>query len=183
MNIQRVIFLAAAAAAALLAGCGRTPPASERNGGQQTTRASQRLVPAETDPTLVTEGGRNVLRDAAVQPAAFQTLVPVPKKEQQLATDALSRIGPPAVPLLVEALGSTDGQVRRQVCEVLMRMGPDAKEAVPDLVRLLEDDDEELRKMAAKALGRIGPDAGEAVPALMRTMLQGEPLPPPSSDR
>jgi HEAT repeat protein len=101
--------------------------------------------------------------------------------EQSLAAEALSRIGPPAVPMLVEALNSRDGQIRRQACAVLMRMGPDAKEAVPHLVSLLEDEDQELRKMASKALGRIGPDAAPAVPALMRTMLEGESAPPTDS--
>ncbi len=146
----------------------------------------ERPQPPVDDSQLVThESGAGesrritaTLRDEAVRPASMEDVVPAPKTEQQLAADALTRIGPPAVPMLVKALASDDLPARRQACEVLMRMGPDAKEAVPALVHLLEEDDEELRRMAAVALGRIGPDAGQAVPNLMRRMLQGESAAP-----
>ena len=127
-------------------------------------------------------GTVTVLRGAYREPMAVMTQLLATLRAQQLAADALTRIGPPAVPMLVEALRGTDGEVRRQACEVLMRMGPDARGAVPELVRLLDDQDEELRRMAATALGRIGPDAGEAVPALMRQLLEGETLPPPGGE-
>ena len=154
-------------------GCGRTPPSPTR----QTASASDPAAAAS--PPAVAGNSPRIVRDDRVAPAAFVVPVKPPPSEQLLAAEALARIGPPAVPRLVEALRSPDGQVRRQACAVLLRMGPDAKEAVPDLVRLLEDDDEDLRKMAAKALGRIGPDAAPAVPALMRTLL--EEAPPPES--
>jgi hypothetical protein len=98
--------------------------------------------------------------------------------EQHAAADALGRIGPPAVPDLIQALRNRDPVVRKQAAEVLARMGSDAKPAVPDLVHLLDDEDESIRKEAARTLGRIGPDAAAAVPALMRTLLQPDPLPP-----
>jgi hypothetical protein len=100
--------------------------------------------------------------------------------EQQAAADALGRIGPPAVPQLVEALHSPDAEVRLQAAQVLARMGSDARDSVPHLVDLLDDPDERIRKTAARTLGRIGPDAGAAVPALMRTLLQPAPTPPPT---
>ena len=100
--------------------------------------------------------------------------------EQQAAAEALSRIGPPAVPMLVQALQHSDPEVRLQAVRVLIRMGPDAKEAVPALVPLLDDPDERIRKAAARSLGRIGPEAGDAVPALMRSLLQAEPVAPPA---
>lgn len=98
--------------------------------------------------------------------------------EQHAAADALGRIGPPAVPDLIQALRNRDPAVRKQAAEVLARMGSDAQPAVPDLIRLLDDEDESIRKEAARTLGRIGPAAAAAVPALMRTLLQPDPLPP-----
>jgi len=98
--------------------------------------------------------------------------------EQDAAADALGRIGKPAVPALVQALRSTDADVRLQAVQVLARMGSDAHEAVPDLVALLDDPDERIRKATARTLGRIGPEASPAVPALMRSLLQAEPTPP-----
>lgn len=154
-------------ALALLAaiGCSRTPahPVAADN------EPSQRLAIRDAKP-LRPEGETEAIRDDAVRTASLVVVEPVPKSEQELAAEALGRIGPPAVPMLREALRSTDDEVRRQALIVLLKMGPDAREAVPDLVALLEDGDEDIRRMAAKALGQIGPDAAEAVPALMRQM-------------
>jgi|GEM_PF-2911901 len=119
------------------------------------------------------------------QPPAIdrpQPLSEVP--DQELAAEALARIGPPAVPSLVQALQHRDPQVRREATRVLMRMGPDAKAAAPELTQLLDDEDELVRKYAAKALGNIGPDAAVAVPALMLDLLQPAPeVPRRSFDR
>lgn len=98
--------------------------------------------------------------------------------EEQAATDALGRIGPPAIPALIQALRSQDPLVRRKSAEVLARMGSDAKDAVPDLIRLLDDPDPLIRKTAARTLGRIGPDSAPAIPALMRTLMQPQPQAP-----
>ena len=92
--------------------------------------------------------------------------------EQEAAADALGRIGPAAVPSLIETLRDPDPKVRLKAIEVLARMGADAKDAVPELIRLLEDPDEEVRKAAIRTLGRIGPAAKDAVPALMQTLMQ-----------
>ena len=119
-----------------------------------------------------------LLEDDQVMPATL--LVPTfeQRSEQQVAAEALSQIGPPAVHELREALQNRDPRVRREAAGVLARMGPEAKDAVPDLTRLLDDEDEATRKMAARALGRIGPDAAAAVPALMRTLLEEPPAAP-----
>ena len=98
--------------------------------------------------------------------------------EQDAAADALGRIGPSAVPALIEGLRSADSDVRLKACEVLARMGSGAKDAVPDLMPLLDDPDERIRKAAARTLGRIGPEAAPAIPALMRSLLEAEPMPP-----
>ncbi len=83
--------------------------------------------------------------------------------------DALARIGQPAVPELVKALGHTEPVVRRQAVEVIGRIGPDANDAVSALVYTLDaDENEEVRKAAVRALGQIGPNAEAAVEPLMR---------------
>jgi len=92
--------------------------------------------------------------------------------DQEAAADALGRIGPAAVPSLVEALHSPDALVRLKAIEVLGRMGSDAHDAVPELIKLLDDSDSSVRKAAARTLGLIGPAANAAVPALMRKLLQ-----------
>ena len=120
-----------------------------------------------------------VLRDDQVKPVTL--LVPTfeERSEQQVAAEALSQIGPPAVEELRRALNSNIPRIRREAAGVLVRMGPEGKDAVPDLIRLLDDEDEATRKTAAKALGRIGPEAAAAVPALMRTLLENQQAPSP----
>lgn len=100
--------------------------------------------------------------------------------EQQTAAEALGRIGTPAVTMLVQALQHSDPEVRLETVRVLIRMGPEAKDAVPALVPLLDDPDERIRKAATRALGRIGPDAAQAVEPLMRALLHSEPVAPPA---
>lgn len=119
-----------------------------------------------------------LLRDDQVTPATLTVTTFEERSEQQVAAEALSQIGPQAIPELRRALQSRDANVRRETAGVLARMGPEAKEAVPDLIRLLDDEDEATRKMASRALGRIGPDAAPAVPALMRTLLEAPPAAP-----
>jgi HEAT repeat protein len=74
-------------------------------------------------------------------------------------------------------LHSRDPRIRREAVGVLVRMGPDGKDAVPDLIALLNDDDEETRKLAARALGRIGPEAAAAIPALKKMLLEPPTVP------
>lgn len=176
MHASWPLYVAAAGIAILLGGCGRTPPQRvETSKGGQAKEPEVSPDPQPERPAPLPDNDLLVsIQNGQVRRAAFVEPVPIPKSERQLAADALARIGPPAVPMLVQSLKSSDLEVRRQACKVLMRMGPDAKEAVPELTNLLDDEDEELRRMAAIALGRIGPDAGDAVPALMRTLLEGE---------
>lgn len=100
--------------------------------------------------------------------------------EQEVAADAIARIGAAAVPELRRSLRSPDPQVRLKAIDVLARVGSDAEPAVPDLVQLLDDEDPRVRRAAARTLGRIGPAAAEAVPALMRSLLQPKPVAPES---
>jgi len=83
------------------------------------------------------------------------------------ARDALVRIGPKAVPALVEALGHESREARGLVAEALGALGADAAPAVPALAKLLADDSRTVRMRAADALERIGPKAEAAVPALV----------------
>lgn len=93
--------------------------------------------------------------------------------QQDVASDALGRIGTPAVPALSEALADPDASVRIEACRALAYMGPKAKDAVPPLTQTLGDPEESVRLEAARALGQIGESAQLAVPELMQ-MLRGK---------
>jgi hypothetical protein len=68
-------------------------------------------------------------------------------------SNALGRIGQPAVPFLVDALNTEDTELRRLVVVTLGRLGPKAKVAVPFLVDLQEN--EAIALEVAEALARI----------------------------
>ncbi|MCI0361565.1 MAG: HEAT repeat domain-containing protein [Planctomycetaceae bacterium] len=126
-------------------------------------------------PQFISASGQNPPRpiyDYNVAPAQY-SLKPLEQWTQQEATaDALGRIGPPAIPQLIDLLKSPEADVRLIAAQVLARMGSDAKEAVPALIPLLKDPDERVRKAATRTLGRIGPDAAAAVPELMQALVE-----------
>jgi len=86
------------------------------------------------------------------------------------ATDALGRIGEPAVPALTTQLGDKDPDIRKNAAWALRGMGPKAKAAVPALCEMSKDGNVELRRFAVGALATIGPAASGAVPALIERL-------------
>jgi HEAT repeat protein len=149
----------------LVAGCG---------GLTGPTKQVETPAPAPGPQFISTSGGAppRPIYDYNVAPAQY-SLKPLEQwTEQEAAADALGRIGPSAIPQLIELLKSPEPDVRLIAAQVLARMGSDAKDAVPHLIPLLKDRDERIRKAAARTLGRIGPDAAAAVPELMQALLE-----------
>ena len=90
------------------------------------------------------------------------------------AVFALSAIGRPAVPHMVELLDENDWWLRAAAADVLGDLGTTASDTVPYLTRTLDDEAEWVRRNAVEALGNIGPDAAEAVPTLSRRLQDSE---------
>lgn len=78
------------------------------------------------------------------------------------AAEALVKIGPDAIPPLIEALA--DKKVRGTAAKVLGEFRGMSKDAVPALMKLI--DVEEERHAAFEALAKIGPEAKEAMTLL-----------------
>ncbi|MDP6252262.1 MAG: HEAT repeat domain-containing protein, partial [Verrucomicrobiota bacterium] len=76
---------------------------------------------------------------------------------------ALTRIGPVAVPQLIDALDDESQSIRSGAVRVLGNLGPDAHEAVPRLSALLADKESYIGETAGAALGKIGPTAHSQV--------------------
>ena len=86
----------------------------------------------------------------------------------EAAIGLLNRIGPPAVPDLVNALSNEADTVDKvNVINILARIGPKATSAVPGLTRVLGSQFPPVRVAAAEALAKIGPDAETTLPALV----------------
>ena len=88
------------------------------------------------------------------------------------ALDALSGLGPAAVPRLIEALKHTG--VRIEVATMLGRMGATAAPATETLAALILDKDPSDDKYVLLALAKIGPGAKAAVPALVEVLKKGD---------
>lgn len=89
------------------------------------------------------------------------------------ASEALGRLGPPAVPALVQALHNPDARVVIFAAEALEKMGPAAAPAIPVLVELTVSPDCRVHHDVAKALAAT--KSPEAVPLLRQALLRTGP--------
>ncbi len=83
------------------------------------------------------------------------------------AIEAMGKMGPVAVPALVELVKGRDEYRRGFAVEALGQIGAGAKTAVPALVELLKSENKRLRWTVDEALTRIGP---AAIPALRESL-------------
>ncbi len=91
----------------------------------------------------------------------------------QRGSDALTRLGAAAVPLLVELLPDSSRKGER-AARVLGDLGATARPAVPALLRMLKHHDPAMRFEVAKALVQIGgPEAKQALPVLRELLAVG----------
>jgi len=90
------------------------------------------------------------------------------------AIDAISEVGKPAVPALIQAVDNP--RMRFWAVLVLNNLGPDAAEAIPSLLRALEEDPKpELRMEILLTLGNIGSAAQSAGPQIEKYLR--DPMP------
>jgi len=82
------------------------------------------------------------------------------------AVTALARVGKETLPELAKAVRKASPQVRGHYLDVLVEVGLDAGVVLPPLLGGLKDDDVEVRQRAAFNLGRLGPKAVAAVKPL-----------------
>ncbi len=86
------------------------------------------------------------------------------------ASEALSRIGRPAVGGLVAALGSGDARVRGGAAAALGGICPPPKESLPALLPLLRDGSVEVRLKALDTIGKMRGEATVALGAVLEVM-------------
>src|SRR4029450_7672007 len=93
----------------------------------------------------------------------------------QQTFDIIRRIGPPAMPLLVELLRHEDVAFRRFAADASIDLTPDTASIQPALRRALRDEDAMVAGEAARALGALGPRAVPSVGALVKTLSHEDP--------
>jgi outer membrane protein assembly factor BamB/HEAT repeat protein len=89
--------------------------------------------------------------------------------------EILQRIGPPAIPLLVDLLRHEGDSVRRSAVDELIDLVPHTESIQPALRRALRDEDAKVAGDAARALGALGIRASPSVAALVNTLSHEDP--------
>ena len=96
-------------------------------------------------------------------------------KVRATAEATLRRIGPPAIPVLVDLLRDGRVSVRRTAVDALIDLAPHTESIQPALRRALSDADPMVAGDAARALGALGPRASPSVAALVKTLWREDP--------
>jgi outer membrane protein assembly factor BamB len=89
--------------------------------------------------------------------------------------EIIRRIGPPAIPLLVELLRHRQVEIRRLAADALIDLAPDTASIQPALRRSLRDEDSMVVADAARALGALRSRASPSVRALVNALSHEEP--------
>jgi outer membrane protein assembly factor BamB/HEAT repeat protein len=87
----------------------------------------------------------------------------------------IQRIGPPAIPLLVDLLRHEWVSIRRGAISELIDLAPHTETIQPALRRALRDEDLMVAGDAARALGALGTRASPSVGALVTTLSHEDP--------
>ena len=89
--------------------------------------------------------------------------------------EIIQRIGPPAIPLLVDLLRHESEAVRRSAVDELIDLAPHTETIQPALRRALRDEDPVVAGDAARALGALGKRASPSAGALVTTLSHEDP--------
>src|SRR5262249_31079603 len=119
--------------------------------------------------TALVKGGRRSL------PLLRRFLTSDNEDLHQQTFEIIRRIGPPAIPLLVELLRHEQVSFRRFAADALIDLPPDTKSIQPALRRALRDEDSMVAADAARALGALGKTAIPSVRALVKSLSHEEP--------
>jgi outer membrane protein assembly factor BamB/HEAT repeat protein len=89
--------------------------------------------------------------------------------------EIIRRIGPPAIPLLVQLLRHQKVSMRRTAADAFIDLAPDTQGIQPALRMALRDEDWQVAGDAARALGALGARANPSVAALVKALTHEEP--------
>jgi HEAT repeat protein/outer membrane protein assembly factor BamB len=125
-------------------------------------------VRTSAETALVKRGRRSL-------PLLRQFLTSDNQDLHQQTFEIIRRIGPPAIPLLVELLRHKQVSFREFAADALIDLPPDTKSIQPALRRALRDEDSMVAADAARALGALGRRASPSVRALVKALSHEEP--------
>jgi outer membrane protein assembly factor BamB/HEAT repeat protein len=130
--------------------------------------ANDQKVRATAEAALVQGGQRSL-------PLLRRFLDPGHEDLHVVTFEIIRRIGPPAIPLLVDLLRHEWESIRRSAVDVLIDLTPHTEWIQPALRRALRDEDSVVAGDAARALGALGHRASPSVAALVNTLSHEDP--------
>ena len=130
--------------------------------------ASDPKVRAAAEAALVKRAARSL-------PLLKRFLDPRHEDLHEVTLEIIRRIGPPAIPLLVDMLRHDWVSIRRDAADALIDFAPHTQWIQPALRRALRDDDSMVAGDAARALGALGKRASPSVDALVNTLSHEDP--------
>jgi HEAT repeat protein len=135
------------------------------NRGPEAAEAIPALLDALDGHNMRYESERALLR---IGPAAIPILLEegIIGGGPSFFTPSFIAMGPAALPPLITALTAKEQYTREQAASILAKFGPEAVLAVPALVQALGDQDCSVRLYSTVALACLGPRALSAAPAL-----------------
>jgi len=130
--------------------------------------SSDAKIRASAQATLVHGGGRSL--------PLLRRLLNTDNEDLQFETfEMIRRIGPPAIPLLVELLRHKQVDFRRFAADAFIDLAPDTQSIQPALRQALRDRDSMVAADAARALGALHKRATPSVGALVKALSHDEP--------
>ena len=108
-------------------------------------------------------------------PLLRRFLDPVHDDLHVVTFEIIQRIGPPAMPLLVDLLQHEQVSIRQSAVSELVDLTPHTESIQPALRRALRDEDSTVAGDAARALGALGTRASPSVGALVSTLSHANP--------
>ena len=130
--------------------------------------ASDPKVRATANIALVQEGRRSL-------PLLKRFLSPEHEDLHAVTFEIIQRIGPAAIPLLVDLLRDERDAIRRSAIDELIDLAPHTEWMQSALRRALKDEDAIVAGDAARALGALGTRASPSIAALVNTLSHEDP--------
>lgn len=124
-------------------------------------------VRATAQATLVQGGARSL-------PLLRRFLTPEHEQLHVVTLEIMRRIGPAAMPLLVDLLRNESVPLRRDAIDALIDLTPHTASVQPSLRRALKDEDAVVAGDAARALGALGSKATPSIDALAKTLAHAD---------
>jgi outer membrane protein assembly factor BamB/HEAT repeat protein len=131
-------------------------------------QAADPKIRAHAEASLV-HGARRSL------PLLRRFLTPEHRDLQVVTFEIIQRIGPPAIPLLVDLLRHESIVIARRAVDELIDLAPHTESIQPALRQALKHEDATVAGDAARALGALGRRASPSAGALVNTLSHEDP--------